>query len=386
MTEHQTSNELLLREFPSLEHGLYVNHAAISPWPRRSCDAVTKFAEENKMVGPANYRAWIAREHTLRQNLSQFIGASSPGDIAFLKNTTEGISLVASGLDWNRGDNMVLPGGEFSSNRLPWLAQEARGVEIREVDIRISHNPEDALLDAFDKRTRVLSVSAVQWNDGFRLDLEALGESCRSAGVLFFVDAIQQLGALPLDVTVCKIDCLAADAHKWLLGPEGIAIFYCRDEIRPRLQLLQHGWHMFDNPWGFNREDWNPSSTSKRFEAGSPNSIGQAALEASLSLLVETGMNQVSKRIMENTNYLFRNISSLPGLVLNSRTDPRRSSGIVSFAPKDLPALSLFRLLSKSGVTSGLRDGSIRLSPHYYQREQQMEDLMSRIELSLKIA
>jgi selenocysteine lyase/cysteine desulfurase len=305
----------------------------------------------------------------LRKQLTALTGASSEKDIALLKNTTEGISVVAGGLNWQAGDNMVLPVGEFPSNRLPWLAQAGRGVTIREIDIREAENAEDALLEAFDDRTRLLSVSAVQWNDGFRLDLARLGRACRAKGVLFFVDAIQQLGALPVDVEQCQIDFLAADAHKWLLGPEGIAVFYCRERIRPQLQLHQLGWHMADNPWNFNRSDVRPSATAKRFEAGSPNTLGQVALHASLELLLGVGMDRVAECVMRNSRFLVEELSQLPRIQVTSRIDPQRLSGTISFLHRDLPSRKLHGLLTNAGITTAVRGNSIRVSPHFYQDE-----------------
>lgn len=320
------------------------------------------------------------REKELRQLLACLTGAKSEDDIALLKNTTEGISLVAWGLDWQTGDNLVLPAGEFPSNRLPWLAQAAHGVEIRELDIRTAENAENALIEVMDSHTRLLSVSAVQWNDGFRLDLEKLGKACRSRGVLFFVDAIQQLGALPVDVETCQVDFLAADAHKWLLGPEGIAVFYCRESARPCLRLIQQGWHMFDNPWDFHREEWEPSSSAKRFEAGSPNSVGQAALYASLNLLLTTGMEQVSGRILQNTEFLIKALTLVPGVQITSRTEPERRSGIVSFTHKNIPSKKLNARLAESGVTCAVRGNSIRLSPHFYQDQTDLAEFIQILE------
>jgi len=363
-------------QFPSLDQGIYFNHAAVSPWPRSTADAVKQFAEENAVNGPAAYRQWIEREKDLRRKLASLTGASSADDIALLKNTTEGISLAAWGLDWQAGDNLVLPTGEFPSNRLPWLAQICLGVEIREVDIRAAENAENALLDAMDDNTRLLSVSAVQWNDGFRLDLARLGQACHSAHVLFFVDAIQQLGALPVDVEACHIDFLAADAHKWLLGPEGIAVFYCRESVRPRLRLLQQGWHMYDNPWNFHAGDRQPSSTAKRFEAGSPNTLGQAALHASVELLLSTGMEQVSGRILDNSQFLIRELGRLPGIKISSRTTENRRSGIVSFTHSTISSGRLNNQLAKSGVTTAVRGDSIRLSPHFYQGETEISEFI----------
>lgn len=315
--------------------------------------------------------------------LARLIGAKSEDDIALLKNTTEGISLVAWGLDWQTGDNIVLPQGEFPSNRLPWQAQSVHGVEIREVDIRTAESAETALLGTMDSRTRLLSVSAVQWNDGFRLDLEILGKACRAKGVLFFVDAIQQLGALSVDVETCHVDFLAADAHKWLLGPEGIAVFYCRASARPRLRLLQQGWHMFDNPWNFHRGESEPSTSAKRFEAGSPNSVGQAALHASLNLLLKTGMEQVSGRVLQNTEFLINALSLTAGIQITSRTEPERRSGIVSFTHQNIPSQMLNTRLAESGATCAVRGNSIRLSPHFYQDETDLTEFMQILESSI---
>ena len=372
-----------LEQFPILEHGLYFNHAAVGPWPRCTAEAVQNFADENMRQGSAAYREWIVREDDLRQGLAELTGAASTDDIALLKNTTECISAVAFGLDWKPGDNVVLPAGEFPSNRLPWLAQAARGLEIREVDIRTAEHAETALLEAMDHNTRLLTVSAVQWNDGFRLDLQALGEACEQKNVLFFVDAIQQLGALPLDVEACRIDFLAADAHKWLLAPEGIAVFYCRDSARPDLQLLQQGWHMFEHPWKFEREDWTPALSAKRFEAGSPNSIGQAALNASLNLLLDYGMANVGRRVLSNTDYLLANLEHLPGVRVSSHKAAERRSGIVSFTHEELSVLSLHRELTRAGVSVVVRGDSIRVSPHFYQGEKQLDEFLEILKSAL---
>ncbi|MGD9021110.1 MAG: aminotransferase class V-fold PLP-dependent enzyme, partial [Lysobacterales bacterium] len=232
MTDLTTDAGLLRDEFPILAHGHYANHAAMAPWPLRAARAVQEFAQENADIATDRYPLWLQREAQLRDLLATMLNAPSVGDIALLKNTTEGICAVAGGLEWRPGDNVVIPKDEFPSNRLPWLALERRGVEVREVDIRATAEPEKALLNRVDDNTRLLSVSAVQWTDGLRLDLEQLGRACKAGGVLFFVDAIQQLGALQVDVQACAIDFLAADGHKWLLSPEGLAVFFCAERVR----------------------------------------------------------------------------------------------------------------------------------------------------------
>jgi cysteine desulfurase/selenocysteine lyase len=378
------SATVLREEFPILAAGPYLNHAAIGPWPRCAAEAMQTFAEENLQQGPAAYPAWIRRENELRRNLARLIGARSADGIALLKNTSEGISTVAWGLDWRRGDNLVLPRFEFPSNRLPWLAQAAQGVEVREVDIRRAPDAEAALLAAMDERTRLLSVSAVQWSDGFRLDLQRLGDGCRQRRVLFFVDAIQQLGALPVDVDACRIDFLAADAHKWLLGPEGIALFYAGGQARSQLGLRQQGWHMYDDPWNFQREDWTPATSARRFEAGSPNSAGQAALHASLGLLLEQGSPAIAARVLENTDYLLKRLSKLRGVTIVSSSEPLRRSGIVSFQSETTPVRDIYHKLGAAGCACAVRDNAVRLSPHFYQEESVLQEFVGHLADALR--
>jgi len=370
-------------EFPILQHGLYVNHAAMAPWPRITSRAVADFAEENCQLGPEKYARWLLREKRLREQLAGLVNAKSGNDIALLKNTTEGICTVANGIDWRAGDNMVLPMDEFPSNRLPWLALQEQGVEIREVDIRASSKPEEALLERMDGRTRLLSVSAVQWIDGLRLRLEQLGAACRQNNVLFFVDAIQHLGALQMDVQACQIDFLAADGHKWLLSAEGIAVFYCREGVRKQLKLQQHGWRMVDEPYRFDRDNWLPSDTAVRFEAGSPNIMGQVALHASIGLLQQVGMKKVEACVAENSLILSDGLADMAGIELVRSFDPDLFSGIVSFRTPGRDLQEVHRALKKRSLSCAMRGDAIRLSPHFYQAGKPVYDILNVVEDSL---
>lgn len=378
-TVNEESAQIPLDEFPVLKQGHYANHAAIAPWPRAASLAVMEFAQENSQVGPKNYSRWLMVERQLRKRLACLLNASSADDIALLKNTTEGICTVANGIDWRGGDNLVIPADEFPSNRLPWLALQRLGVEVREVDIRTIDEPEQALLARMDSRTRLLAVSAVQWTDGFRLQLETLGKACKSQDVLFFVDAIQQLGAMQMDVERCGIDFLAADGHKWLLAPEGIAVFYCRESVREQLQLQQHGWRMVDTPYQLNRESWEPSKTAGRFEAGSPNTLGQAALHASVGLLQDVGMQNVETFVTANSLALSRALEEFPGLELVRPFDPRRVSGIVSFRPPGGDPARIHSALKSRQLSCAVRGDAIRLSPHFYQLGQPVQEMLSVI-------
>jgi cysteine desulfurase/selenocysteine lyase len=378
-----TTAQIPADEFPIMQHGLYANHAAIAPWPRVTCEAVTAFAQENCELGPEKYARWLLLERRLRERLRDLINAKSADDIALLKNTTEGICTVANGVEWRRGDNLVLPQGEFPSNSLPWLALKSHGVEVREVDIRSSSQPEQALLERMDERTRLLSVSAVQWTDGLRLDLKKLGAACKTNNILFFVDAIQHLGALEMDVQACNIDFLAADGHKWLLAPEGIAVFYSSPSARAQLQLQQRGWHMVDEPYRFERSDWQASETALRFEAGSPNTMGQFALHASLGLLQQFGMGNVEACVAENARDLTTGLNDIAGLEVVREYDPGAFSGIVCFNTPGIALAATHKELKKRQVSCAIRGNAIRLSPHFHQTGKPLQALLNVIEDSI---
>jgi cysteine desulfurase/selenocysteine lyase len=384
MTTHTTGRFEELRdlsdEFPILQHGHYANHAAMGPWPRCAARAVQAFARENAELAAERYSLWLRRETQLREMLAGMLNAGSADDIALLKNTTEGICTVANGLTWRRGDNIVIPRGEFPSNRLPWLALQRHGVAVREVDVRGTPEPEQALLGRMDANTRLLSVSAVQWTDGLRLKLDVLGASCQANGVFFFVDAIQQLGAQQVDVQACGIDCLAADGHKWLLAPEGIAAFYCSENARAQLQLQQLGWHMVDDSLRFDRETWPPSATAVRFEAGSPNMLGQAAMHASVALLLAVGMHEVEARVAENSRVLAEMLVNAGGVELLRPHDPARVSGIVSFRLPGHDLAEVHQALKRAQITCAMRGNAIRLSPHFYQSGAPLQRMLAAME------
>ena len=320
------NTEHLAREFPQDADLVYLNHAAVSPWPARTTAAVTAFARENSQIGAWHYSDWSAKENELREQLRALINARSCDEIALSKNTSEALSIVACGLDWVAGDNVVTSAEEFPSNRIPWQAQKRHGVELREVSLS-TDSPEQALIDACDQSTRILSISSVQYSSGLRVDLKSLGEFCHTRGILFCVDAIQSIGAHTMDVQDCHIDFAMADAHKWMLGPEGIALFYCRQELLQRLSLYQFGWHMVDDAGNYDKKDWQIARNARRFECGSPNMLGIHALSASLTLFSEVGMEHVEQVLAEKTAYLIKALSGLRTLKILTPQAPTRRAG-----------------------------------------------------------
>lgn len=370
--EPNTTNEL-----SGLDAGTcYLNHAAVAPLPIPVATALHRFVEENRRIGASRYPEWQAIEQALRERCRDLLNAASSDDIALVKNTSEALSMVAHGLVWQPGENVVTAREEFPSNRMAWQSLARYGVETRLVSLHGLDDPEQALLDACDANTRLLAVSAVQYASGLKMDLARLGQACREADRLFCVDAIQQLGALPLDVQAIQADFVMADGHKWLLAPEGLAIFWSHADARNALQLHEYGWHMAENLFDFDSLDWQIAASARRFECGSPNMLGIHALHASLGLLLDTGMQRVADGVLANTAWLTDRILADPALELLS--DPRQSrrSGIVTFRHRRLDNRVLFAHLKANRVICAERGGGIRFSPHFYTRQADLEQAM----------
>jgi len=352
-------------EFPHAPGLCYLNHAAVGPWPKRSAQAVQRFSQENVHQGARDYLDWMKVEQRLRERLATLLNAPSTDDIALVKNTSEALSFVAFGLSWSPGDQVVISDEEFPSNRIVWEALRPQGVEVVKVSLR-GEDPEAALLQACGPRTRLLSISAVQFASGLRLDCQRLGQGCKARNVLFCIDAIQQLGAQPFDVQAYDCDFAMADGHKWMMGPEGLGVFYCRAQLRGQLKLSEYGWHMVEQVGDYSRADWEPAQSARRFECGSPNLLATMALEASLSLLQEVGISEVARRIEERVQWLIDGLMAIPGMRIHSPVQPQRRAGIVCFSIDGVDSLWLQSELMKAQVVCLPRGQGIRFSPHFY--------------------
>ena len=351
---------------------IHLNHAAVAPWPCVTRNAVEAFARENATQGSLHYPDWVKKEHHLRELLAQLIHARQVDDIALLKNTSEALSVVAYGLSWQSGDNIVISDQEFPSNRIVWESLEDQGVTVKQVNLASASTPEQALIEACDERTRILAISSIQYATGLRIELEVLGQFCRDHSILFCIDAIQSIGALELDVNAVHADFVMADGHKWMLGPEGLALFYCHPTARDTLRLHQFGWHMVEHYEDFDRKDWQIASSARRFECGSPNMLGIHALHASISLLMTTGMLKIQQSVLANSELLFSLIKNSTNLECITDVSPGRYGGIVVFRHRRVPAAQLYRHLMLNHVLCALRGGGVRFSPHYYTPTSQI--------------
>ena len=360
-------------EFPLSDDVIYLNHAAVAPWPQRTTDAVKAFADENVRLGARDYPHWLAKESELRSQLKELINAPLTDDIALVKNTSEALSFVAMGLDWQHGENIVSTNEEFPSNRIAWQALADRGVEFREAAIARTSEPENALFDLVDLNTRLITVSSIQFATGTRLNLEKIGDFCRSRNILFCIDAIQSLGAVRFDAQAYQADFVMADGHKWMLGPEGLGVFYSTAAARDKLKPSQYGWHMVEELNNYANKPWVIADNSRRFECGSSNMLSIHALSASLSLLLETGMDKVENSVLENAEYLAQQLALSSDLQLFDQLTGRQQSGIVVFRHKTIDNNILFKHLRSNGVVCALRGGGIRFSPHFYTTHAQLD-------------
>lgn len=371
-------------EFPVTDSYVYLDHAGVAPVPLRVGEAVAEFLKEASSMGFAGYSGWMERVERVRSLSARLVGAESD-EIAFVKNTSHGISIVAGGFDWKSGDNVLVFEKDFPTNIYPWLALERKGVSVRYIppgrDGRISIRDIEKLTDS---RTRLISMSTVQALNGFMMDPEELRELCSRRGVLLFLDAIQSLGAVPMDVDKYGADFLSADGHKWLLAPEGTGIFYCRKERAKELYPNLIGWKSVVHEAEFERIELTLKEDALRFEEGSYNVMGIIALGASLDLLFEAGIEHVNSRIL-GLGDLTISEADKRGFEMKTPREREKRGGIVSFAGPFDPKKMKESLMGRRIVVNE-RGGALRLAPHFYNTEEEVlrlfeeiDDLASRV-------
>lgn len=361
--------------FPVTRQWAFFDHAAVAPI---SDVAVAALAEHGKLLaehGIAAIRDWVPRVAHVRSQAAKLINAPSVDDVFFVPNTTAGIGIVAEGFPWKPGDNVVLPAEEYPANQYPWLNLASRGVEVRRVSSRGSRIAIDDIRAAMDGRTRVLAISFVEFASGFRNDLDSLGELCREKDVFFFVDAIQGLGVFPLNVQRTPIDALAADGHKWLLGPEGAGIGYVKREWIERLHPIGVGAHSVVKPFAYSTIEFTLKPHAGRYEGGALNVPGILAFGASLDLLLDAGIVNVERRVLELTDYLCANAAKA-GLTVFSSREPKEKSGIVSLENPGVSPEVIVKACRGAGIIVNFRCGRLRVSPHAYNTHEELDRLL----------
>ena len=356
--------------FPVIDRHTWLNHAAISPWPAAVGVAMREFVDQNITQGPLGYAKWLDTEQRLRKRAAELLCAVED-DLALLKNTSEGLSLIAAGLDWQPGDALVCCADDFPSNLLPWRQLVPDFVDVREIPFN-DRDPETALLAALSDDVRLLAVSSVRYDSGVRLDLHRLGRAAHGVDALMVVDAIQHLGALPLDVDKTPVDFVVGGSHKWLMAPEGLALFWSRPSARRHLRRLQTGWRMWPDMFNFERPDWTPPDSARRFEPGTMNMAGIHGLEASLALLNAIDEQTRAEQLLDRTGWLIDGLKNMPGVEIITPEARSRRAGIVCFVPGHQSPDTVLGRLAEHTIFAARRGRSVRLSPNFYTPEGQI--------------
>lgn len=361
--------------FPITKRWAFFDHAAVSPVPVTAIGELDWYARTIAEHGIAAIHDVVGKVKRVRELAAKLVNAPSVDDMMFVPNTTVGIGLIAEGYPWKAGENVVLAAEEYPSNQYPWMNLVNRGVEVRRVPSRGNRVHIDDIAAAITPHTRVLTVSAVEFASGFRNDLDAIGEHCRSRGIFFFVDAIQALGAFEIDVQRTPIDALAADGHKWMLAPEGAGIAYIRREWVERLHPIGVGAHSVVNPFDYTTIDFRLKPHAGRWEGGALNVPGILALGASFDLLLTAGLGNISSKILALTDHLCERATAVGCEVFSSRAGNDRS-GIVSLTKPGTDPAALMKRCRDAGLIVNSRANRLRVSPHAYNTTDEIDQLV----------
>lgn len=360
----------------------YFDHAAVGPLPQPTSDVISQWCQQATEEGDTVWPLWNRGVNRTRRSAAEMLNAD-PEEIALVPNTTAGISLVAEGYPWQSGDNVVTLANEFPSNLYPWMNLASQGVETRRVEVDPDGRVNlDRILAACDERTRIVSCSWIGFASGFRIELEKIAEAIHSRGALFFLDAIQGVGVYPLDLANVPVDFLAADGHKWMLGPEGAGLFFVRKKHLDLLRPVGVGWYSVSHCFDFGKIELDLKPSAARYEGGTMNAVGFLALDSSLQVLRQTGLTSttspIAARISDITDYACERLSRV-GAQLRTIREPNHGSGIVSFQLDGEDLSAVRDRCMANGIVLSHRNGCLRISPHAYNTESEIDQLVEVI-------
>lgn len=371
----------LRARYPITRQAIYLDHAAVGTISTGVEAAMHRQATLHS-THIVDGRPEFGRRYTAaREAAARLVGAPA-SRISFIQNTSHGLSLLANGQDWQPGDNVVVPAMEFPSNYLPWIRLQAKGVEVRRWHASDGRITPCELSNLVDRHTRLVSVSAVQYYNGFRCDLAAFSRITRSHDALLVVDGTQAVGALNIDLAATGTDALVVSAHKWMLGPLGTGFMALSDRMLDRTEVTQLGWLSVNEPFAFRREIDLPMS-AERFEPGTENASGLFGLGARLAEIEDFGAREIEVRILHLTAHMSECLLQA-GLKITSPGGAGETSGILTFRHHDLDSDHVVENLKTENIFLSARHGSIRASPHYYNSEEEIEGVVDRIRTGLR--
>ncbi|MBI5509929.1 MAG: aminotransferase class V-fold PLP-dependent enzyme [Deltaproteobacteria bacterium] len=372
--------EALRAEFPVTRELCYLDHAAVAPLPLAATKRIGQYCDELLAHGAAFYPGKVGKTLVKARLLAAELLGTKPERIFMVRSTTQGLAIAATGIPVRAGDNVVLVDREFPANIRPWLPLEGRGVEVRFVPQRDGRVLVDDVARAVDAKTAAVSVSFVQFLSGFRVELSRLAEICRRHDALLVVDAIQGLGVLPLDVEKDGVDFLAADSHKWLLGPEGAGLGYVSPRAFERIAPSVEGWLAQADPYDMLNPRQPLKADAGRYEEGAHNLVGIHGMVGSLELLRSIGQSVIAERLLELTDYLVDALRRRGFTVLSPRDQPHEKSGIVLATRANLNTDGLRKRLLDRKIVLSVRGGGVRLSPHVYNTAEELDLAVAALE------
>lgn len=370
---------------PVTDRWRYLNHAGVAPLPAASVKAMADDAQDVALNGALTEDEREERSEAVRASAADLMGVPAER-VAFVKNTTEGLGFVANGLEWQPGDRVVVPDLEFPSTLFPWLGLRDRGVV---VDLVCPQDDARSLpVDAFGRAlergpARVVALSWVQFARGWRTDLAALAGLCHDHGALLCVDVIQGLGIVPCRLAEWGVDFAAADSHKWLLGPEGIGVFYVAEAAQEQLRVLEPGWNSVVGRQLWDDLTYALDPNARRFEGGTMNTAGIAGLGASLDLLAGAGEGGGIAAVWQHVDGLLARLCDgleQRGAVVWSDRTPEGRSAIVTFAVPGMEGEAVVDRLQEAGVVCSPRSGGVRVSPHGYNTDGDIDALLDVVD------
>ncbi len=367
--------------FPYIKTGrIYFNHASSAPLSIRVLDKINLVLKNSSEGKIDDYLSFLSVAGETKKLFADYLN-TTPDTIAFGDNTTNGINLLAQGLDWRKGDRIILNDIEFPANVYPYLNLQQYGVEIDFLKSREGIVSADDIISNVKPGTRLISISQVQFLTGYRIDLQKLGSFCRSNDIILAVDAIQGLGAFPIDVEREQVDFISSGTQKWMLGLQGMAFIYISKALIEKLKPKYVGWLSVEHAWDLLNFDLVLRNNAERYQTGTVNTIGIYAVNAALKLFFDFGITEISKRVTAHSVKLIKMLCEIGIDPFLQNCTPSNLSGIVSFKIND--AQKVFDKLSDNMITVALREGIIRLSPHFYNDDEDIDKVISALKSAL---
>jgi len=363
--------------FPHIKEGkIYFNHASTGTFSTRVLKVLEDQIKEKTTGEIDGYEDFVKTAAETKSSLGKMINCSA-NNIAFTDNTTNGLNILAQGLKWNEGDEIILNDLEFPANVYPFLNLKEKGVNIKIVKSENGIIAAEKIMEAVTEKTKLISVSLVQFLTGYRIDIEAIGKFCEEKNIIFCIDAIQGLGAVQLDVKKCRVNFLSCGSQKWLLGIMGLGFIYVDDKLMQNIHPAYAGWLSVENAWDLLEYELKFRPNAERFQPGTLNAFGIYVLNESLKIFFEVGLKLIENAVLNNSIYFINKLDELNFNPILKGLEGKNMAGIISF--KNNEANQICETLKNKNIHCAVREGMVRFSPHFYNVKDEIDTVVSQL-------